>query len=354
MKQPAVLDHLHYIAKRTFKGHALFLSMGALDDKTRAAVLNAAAEYEQAGSCLSFPLQNKDTVLFFNNNKVHHLMLLALKIKTLVGTQKYPEIVSAYDLKKQYALLYNRIYKIVLVPDTDALHSLSVMRKIPHKPFTLNDLKTALHHLGETSLTHLIRKQPVWQTAKSTTPVFTGWFVSLSDIRRALIPDVDIRENAFYYALLRQAVELKVLEKIMEQPDWTGGVNLSVQAFQSGKIKKWLATHTPAQKEKIVFEFAFDDFIRNADSYTFVHETLAPQGYQFSIRFNTLPLLLNMDQLPADYIKIPAETAAQALSVLSNTIVYGVYDNALYQKMADAGFTYIQSGLTGIYPGHKI
>ncbi|MGN1063654.1 MAG: hypothetical protein ACI4QM_04965 [Alphaproteobacteria bacterium] len=351
MKQPAVLEHLQYIAKRTFKGHALYLSLNGVTEAVRTQILSAAADYEQAGSCVSFSLQNQDTVLFFNNNKAHHLMLLALKIKSVAGSAAYPTIVTAYDLKKQYALLHNRIYKVVLVPDMAQLHTLSVMRKIPHKPFSEADLKTALHHLSETSLTHLIRKQPVYATtAAESSPLFTGWFVRLSDIRRALIPDVDIHENGFFYALLRQAVEMKVLEKITEQADWTGGLNISVGAFQTRRVKEWLATHTPVQRRAVLFEFAFDDFVQNADAYRALYQHLSPLGYQFIIRLNTWPLFLTPEALPTDFIKIPAASAPIEQTDKSAIIICGVEDNSTKQQISAAGFGYIQGGYIGLYP----
>ncbi|MBR4927342.1 MAG: hypothetical protein IKY98_03340 [Alphaproteobacteria bacterium] len=310
MKQPAVLEHLHYIAKRTFKGHVLFIAFSALSDpKMVERISMPIRAYEQLGSCTAFALHNNDRVLFFNNNKAHHLMLLALKIKEITGVKTYEKIVASYDLKKEYGTLHNRIYQLVLAPDTAKLHNLSVMSKIPHKPFMWEDLSRALTHLDSTSLTHLIRKQ----TAISVHPqtfednLFTTWFVDLADIRRILIPDVDMKQNLFFYQLLREAVDKKVLQKITQIPSWTGSVNISVDAFKLPMIKDWLVSHDIEQKKRILFEFSFDDIVLNRMSYHYLRSVLGACGYRFVIRLKSLMPALNGIGLPADYIKIPFE-----------------------------------------------
>lgn len=315
MKQPAILEHLNYIAKRTFKGHALFVGASVLNnDKMTEKILMPIVAYEHLNSCVVFRLNNGDFVLFFNNNKAHHLMLLALKIKEIIGAKWYDKIVTAYDLKTDYALCRNRIYAVVVGSDTNKLHQLSVMHKIPHKPFLWDDLQRAVLHLDNTSLTHLIRKQPIVciQSDLTETAQYSSWFVDLSDIRRILIPDVDIKQNIFFYNLLREAVDKKVLQKIMEQSDWVGGVNMSVNLFHAPDVQNWLRHHTPAQKQQIVFEFRFEDVVANAAEYHKLRTVLSANGYRFVIRVRQILPLFNIAGMPADYIKIPYEQAIKS------------------------------------------
>lgn len=348
MKQPAVLEHLHYIAKRTFKGHALFVSFSALSDpKMAERILMPIRAYEQLGSCTAFALHNNDRVLFFNNNKAHHLMLLALKIKEITGTKTYEKIVVSYDLKKEYGALHNRIYQLVLAPDTAKLHNLSVMSKIPHKPFMWQDLSRALTHLDSTSLTHLIRKQ----TTVSVHPqriednLFTTWFVDLSDIRRILIPDVDITQNLFFYQLLREAVDKKVLQKITQIPSWTGSINISVNAFKLPMIKDWLMSHDIEQKKQILFEFSFEDIVLNRMTYHHLRNVLGACGYRFVIRLKSLMPTLNGIGLPADYIKIPFDAVPEKIPSCfdpNDIIVCNVQDEKEIEILRQKGLWQVQ------------
>lgn len=348
MKKPPILEHLHYIAKRTFKGHALYIAVSkitdtALPDKIIAPI----RAYEQMETCTRFMLDNHDIILFFNNNKAHHLMLLALKIKEITGIKIYEKIAQSYDLKTDYAKLYTRVYHLVCTPKTNQLHTLSVMQKIPHKPFTFEDLKRALIHLDGTSLTHLIRKQPVQSFAEQENgrTLFTGWFVDLADIRRILIADVDIAENPFFYGLLREAVEKKVLQKIMTFPDWTGGINVSVGLFKDVLMKQWLSTHTPSQRQNILFDFSLDDVLTNMEDYQTIRQALSAQGYRFIIRLHSLQPYLNKKNLPADFVKMPVTliTKEDCHTLDSRDIIaMGVCDDITYNQLIQMGIFQMQ------------
>ncbi len=352
MKKPPILEHLHYIAKRTFKGHALFIALSKTDEESLYdKIIAPVRAYEQMETCTRFMLDNHDMVLFFNNNKAHHLMLLALKIKEITGIKVYEKIAESYDLKTDYARLHNRIYNLVLTPQTNKLHTLSVMKKIPHKPFTADNLKQALMHLEGTSLTHLIRKQPVQSFAPQDNgrTLFTGWFVDLMDIRRILIPDVDISQNSFFYGLLRSSVEKKVLEKINTVSNWTGGINVSVALFKDPLLKQWLSTHSDNQKQNILFDFAFDDILINMEDYQKIRQALSPQGYRFIIRLNSSRSCLNMKPLPADYVKIPADLLIETQSQIPDTndiIITGVRDKDIYHTLLQMNIFQMQ-GLKG-------
>lgn len=348
MKQPAVLEHLHYIAKRTFKGHALFVSLSmvqnsSLPDKVIAPI----RAYEQMGTCTRYVLDNKDVILFFNNNKAHHLMLLALKIKAITGTDIYEKIVSSYDLKTEYARLHNRIYNLVLAPEKNQLHSLSIMQKIPHKPFMFEELKKALNHLEGTSLTHLIRKQPILTYApnKNGQTLCTCWFVDMSDIRRILIPDVDIEENTFFYGMLRDAVAEKVFHKIINTPNWVGGLNVSISMFRSAQMKQWLLSHTPEQRKQIFFDFAFEDVISNASDYLKIRSILSEKGYRFIMRINTLHPYINIGAPDTDYVKIPStQTDNIEINQINpqDLIVTGVHNKDTANTLIEKGIYKMQ------------
>ncbi|MBR5129658.1 MAG: hypothetical protein IKV03_00325 [Alphaproteobacteria bacterium] len=348
MKKPAVLEHLHYIAKRTFKGHALFIALSKTQKETiKEQILSAIQEYEHAHSCTAFTLNNKDILLFFNNNKAHHLMLLALKIKAITGIKIYEKIISVYDLKTDYARLHNRVYNLVLAPETNKLHTLSVMQKIPHKPFTLEHLERVLNHLENTSLNHLIRKQTVssFTPQDNGCPLFTSWFVDLIDIRRILIPDVDILENKFFYSILRSAVEKKVLQKIQTIPNWIGGINVSVSLFRTPLMKEWLKSHTQTQKQNILFDFSFDDVLTNRTDYQKIKQALEPSGYRFIIRINSHRVFLNKKSLPADYVKIPADNLlTYGLNTLEpqDIIAIGVRNTSIHKQLMQTGIFQIQ------------
>lgn len=348
MRKPAVLEHLHYLAKRTFKGHALFVALSQIQDETiKEKILSAIQEYEHSHSCTAFTLKDQDILLFFNNNKAHHLMLLALKIKTFTGIKLYEKIITAYDLKTDYARLHNRVYHLVLTPQTNKLHTLSVMQKIPHRPFSFEHLERVLSHLENTSLNHLIRKQPVssFTPQDGGCPLFTSWFVDLTDIRRILIPDVDILENKFFYSILRAAVEQKVLQKISTIPDWTGGINVSVGLFRSPLMKEWLKSHTSKQKQNILFDFSFDDVLMNRTDYQKLKQALEPAGYRFIIRINSHRSYLNKTALPADYVKIPADALlSYGLCSLDgqDIIAIGVRNETIHNKLIQMGIFQIQ------------
>lgn len=346
MKRPAIIEHMHYIAKRTFKGHALYITLSNEKAKQKkAAIEQALNEDEIQASAQIWPLPNTDVVLFFNNNKAHHLILLALKLKTILGETEADKCIQTYDLKTQYTELYTRIYDLVLVPDTHMLHGLSVMQRIPHKSFTYQDLQKTVDHLKSTSITHLIRKQPIWKLNQKQSPLMISWFVCLSDVRRALIPAVDIHENPYLYKGLRIAAEKKIFEKIKEKPDFLGAFNISVQELNAESVRTWINAHAQIQKKDIFFDLALDDVLENFLLFKTLQATLMREGYRFIIRVNEIPPYLNMANLPVDFIKVPCallDDFEMPADLLPKIIVTHVPDKNAARQLRDKGYTLIQ------------
>lgn len=304
MQKPLALEYLHTLAKRTFKGHALYVAGSIPNFPNKQAVMDLLHTQTTAQI---FELHGGDIVLFFNNNKAHHLMLLALKIKGILGTDKAGEIITNYNLKTSFSTLYSRVYKCLSRPESNELHALSVMQKIPHKPFTYEELTRALKHLEATSLTHLIRKQPVYKILGAERSVLTtSWFVKNTDVRRTLMPAVDLTDNSFFTAALQEAVEQKVFQKLSAQPDWIGGLNVSVSFLKSAAFNEWIKTHTPTQKNQIFLDLSLEDILRHWTDFISLKEKLSPQGYRFIARLTQKPTSFNLLGIPADFVKIPA------------------------------------------------
>lgn len=304
MQKPLLLDYLHTLAKRTFKGHALYIELSAPDFPAKETVKECLSTIDTAQV---FDTPDGDTILFFNNNKAHHLMLLSLKLKGLIGSTAMARYTTSYTLKSSFSTLYTRLYKRLCTPDTNVLHSLDVMQKIPHKPFTYEELTAALMHLEVASITHLIRKQPVYQTnGANMTRLTTSWFVKNTDVRRTLMPAVDMSDNLFFTTAVQDELENKVFQKIIPQQDWIGGINTSVAFLKSMSFQEWTKTHTATQKSQIFLDIDIADILRHWIEFDALHQNLSLQGYRFIARLSQKPAALNLLSLPVDYVKIPA------------------------------------------------
>lgn len=343
MQRPLALEYLHTLAKRTFKGHALYVAGSAPDFPQKQAVMDLL--HAQITAQI-FELHGGDTVLFFNNNKAHHLMLLALKIKGILGADKAAEIITSYNLKTSFSTLYSRVHKCLSRPETNELHALSVMQKIPHKPFTYEELTRALKHLKATSLTHLIRKQPVYKISAAEHSVFTtSWFVKNTDVRRTLMPAVDLTDNSFFTAALQEAVESKVFQKLSAQADWTGGLNVSVSFLKSTAFNEWIKTHTPTQKNQIFLDLSLEDILRHWTDFILLKEKLSSQGYRFIARLTQKPAAFNLLGIPADFVKIPATLLSTLLvpeSVRTDVIVTELTTPESLAPLQEEGFSLFQ------------
>ena len=110
-------------------------------------------------------------------------------------------------------------------------------------------------------------------------------------------------------------------------------------------MKEWLKSHTQTQKKNILFDFSFNDVLANRTDYQKLKEALEAVGYRFIIRVGSHRAYLNKKTLPADYVKIPADTLiTHGLGDLDvqDIIAIGVRNENIHNKLIQMGVFQIQ------------
>jgi EAL domain-containing protein (putative c-di-GMP-specific phosphodiesterase class I) len=180
--------------------------------------------------------------------------------------------------------------------------------KEPLTPATLHRLEGALNGADVSAL---IRRQPVCAVIPGAPAkaVFNEVFVSIADLRRKMLPNVDLASNRWLFQHLTMTLDermLRLLPEIERGNDVPTSLNLNLDTVLSDRFLEFdreLRSHTG---KSMVVEFQSMDLFGNIGSYRFAREFLRERGYKAcldGLNYLTFPVL-NKAELDLDLVKI--------------------------------------------------
>lgn len=182
MKNDTALDYLNYQKKRIFKGYALLLSS---QNTEQIDTLNTFLSTVLTGKKIPlFTLKNKDTLLFFNNNKTPLMMDTMYQLK-----KQFPNLKQTrFDLKTQWEQAFQTIYDIQIFPTHTK--KLTILEKLPKTPLDI-------------SVFDELTTQLTWDKIQPHLSVQHNCIVlNLTNLRQKLFPQIDLSANPVLSELL--------------------------------------------------------------------------------------------------------------------------------------------------------
>ena len=182
--------------------------------------------------------------------------------------------------------------------------------KRPAAPLTPDILKRVDNALSGADLSSHIRRQPVFAIVGqgSPDPVFTEVYVSIGDLRDALIPHVDLSSNVWLFQKLTQTLDRRVLSILSRRDDRTltsgFSINLNVNTILSDEFLRFDEGLSPGNHGTVILELRTEDIFSNLTGYFFARDYVRQRGYRICIDG------LNWQKLP--YINIPGLGADMA------------------------------------------
>jgi hypothetical protein len=227
------------------------------------------------------------------------------------------DLYTLYDLALQYPQLLQAAQRLLeLAQRRVAAHT--VDRKKEERPeegslpLDLKSLNELVEAVARTDITNLIRKQTVYAllSEKPSVPLFAEKFISMEDLRRALLPGHSLVSNRWLFQYMTESLDRRVLAFLNRNADTeiTGAfsLNLNVSTILSPEFLTFDAGLTVNMRGSIVIEIQAIDILADMTAYGFARGFLTDRGYRIcldGVTGQTFPFL-DRKRLGADFLKL--------------------------------------------------
>lgn len=180
------------------------------------------------------------------------------------------------------------------------------------RPLTAAVLARVEAALASADLSSHIRRQAVCALVGKAhpDPVFTEVFVSIGDLREALIPHVDLASNPWLFQHMTQTLDRRVLAMLTRRDDKTleegFSINLNVQTILSDDFLRFDDSLSPGSHGTVVLELRSEDIFADLNAFFFARDFVRQRGYRVCIdglTWRTLPFV-DFQRLGVDLVKL--------------------------------------------------
>ncbi len=156
----------------------------------------------------------------------------------------------------------------------------------PMDPAAMNELVTIL---TRADLTNLLRRQSVCQIApqEAPKPLFREIYVSISDLRDAVMPKRDIASDRWLFQYLTQTLDKRVLA-LLRKADDSGlahsfSLNLNIATVLSPEFQAFDTGLKAGARGSIVIEIEKVDIFADINAYLFARDFARERGYRICL-----------------------------------------------------------------------
>lgn len=178
----------------------------------------------------------------------------------------------------------------------------------PLTPELLGRLEEAL---GRMDIRGLIRRQPICAVIPGNEPklVFNELFIAMAELKRQLMPGVDLFADSSLFQRLTQSLDKRVLAALPDMKsdlERAFSLNVNVSTLLSPEFLAFDMQLRAATKKAVVFELQTADIFSDMGAYMFAREFIHDRGYRFCVdglTHLTFPLV-NREDLGVDLKKM--------------------------------------------------
>ena len=335
-KENSVFDYLNKFCRNRNDFKALFLNIHQLDEKVRqkqdekvlSDLFMALAKDEPVKL---FVLPNEDVLVVFSKKSADEISSALVKLRFMwhedsrvaaSSTLEEGGFAIFYDLgtegadfsKKLILSCYAEAEKVVQPSSQEPVRNFvqsSFLRK-PRHELTTEMLAKVQKIISVADFSSFIRRQAICAVIGKSMPqrVFEEVFVSIPDMRDALLPDVDLTSNPWLFLALTETLDKRVLEIISHHDDGSlagnFSVNINVSTILSDDFLRFDDSINGAMRQTIILELQLADIFSDIRSFIFAKTFAKARGYKICIDGITVDKLkyLNRKGLDCDLMKI--------------------------------------------------
>lgn len=276
-------------------------------------------------------LSNFDFIVLFNVSSMDTVRAALVKIRFLFASDpllKEPvqpgqsdPFVTWHDLDKNFDALIDMVRRRVAAqrvtdPAPKRHHRQGVSGQVSSArtgaPLTPDILERVEKALTGADLSSHVRRQAVCAVVGkgAPDPVFTEVYVSIGDLREALLPHVQLSSNPWLFQRLTQTLDRRVLAMLSRRDDRTlsqgFSINLNVNTILSEDFLRFDESLSPGNHGTVILELRTEDIFSNLTGYFFARDYVRQRGYRICIDGLTWRILpyVNIVGLGADMVKM--------------------------------------------------
>ena len=181
-------------------------------------------------------------------------------------------------------------------------------------PINAENLAQLEETIHTADLSEHIRQQPVCVFAhggsKELHPFFDEFFVSITDLRNALMPNIDLASNRWLFQHMTEVLDKRMLNYLCKRTFKTHAssfsINLNLGTLTSKDFDKFDETVRSKWPGNVIIELNQVDLFSNLETYLSVRDDFHKRGYRILIDNLTVESLSFVDRnrLKADFIKV--------------------------------------------------
>ncbi|HZD26758.1 MAG TPA: hypothetical protein VE631_10890 [Alphaproteobacteria bacterium] len=279
------------------------------------------------GQC--FQLQNADIVVVVRGAGVQQIDEVILKLRYLFsgdplvaqeasGGRSGKTFCTWYDLEKDYAgflAIAQRMHAragdpLAAAPPANDDEETEAPAE-PSVPLDVRGLARLEKLLASTDIAALHRRQTVCAVApgREPQPVFNEVYVSIEELRRRMVPEIDLLANRWLFQHLTEVLDSRMLRQLPElerSEKLSTSLNLNLSTVLSEQFLAFDRSLREYVKKAMVIELQCVDVFGDIGAYQFARDFLRNRGYRIcldGLNYLTFPLLARRE-LDFDFQKI--------------------------------------------------
>ncbi|WP_339862715.1 EAL domain-containing protein [Thalassospira alkalitolerans] len=181
-------------------------------------------------------------------------------------------------------------------------------------PINAENLAQLEETIHSADLSEHIRQQPVCVFARAGSkelhPVFDEFFVSITDLRNAVMPNIDLASNRWLFQHMTEVLDKRMLNYLCKRTFKTHAssfsINLNLETLNSRDFERFDEVVRKKWPGNVIIELNQVDLFSNLETYLRVRDEFHQRGYRVLIDNLSVEALSFVDRksLKADFIKV--------------------------------------------------
>ncbi|MDX1737173.1 MAG: hypothetical protein R3261_02990, partial [Alphaproteobacteria bacterium] len=277
-----------------------------------------------------FRLGNSDMIFVVKDADLMQLDDVIMRLRTLFSEDPVASVNSSLEGHGRFASLYSldRQYEKFLELAREInqqarerekrLGALAAQteedKNALQNPLTPDQLGKLEEVLMRTDLSNVFKRQAICAVSgdEEPTPVFNELFISIGELAKTVLPDVNLAANRWLFQHLTQTLDQRVLKMLAKSDDRTlfnsFSINLNVNTLLSREFMQFDASLHTGSRGTLVIEMQMVDIMADFSNFLFARDFVKDKGYRICLDGVTPDLLNFIDRkkMGIDLIKLNA------------------------------------------------
>ena len=332
-QESLLLDYLHRLERHKRGRRAVHVHLSHLLPQNRREhhIRVAANTFENLVKMLQgqlFVLANADLFFIFKAESLNDVETSILRLRFLFSDDPFlveddenaTRFCTYYDVETEYDRILQLVRTLVHEDESairskdedDSRKSALQMKQSRGQALTPRVLGRVEQALQRADISNMVRRQYVCGLVGEAIPqpLFSELFISISDLRATLLPDVNLSSSRWLFQHLTETLDRRMLAMLARSTDRTItgdiSINLNVSTLLSREFMRFDDSVIASMRGSIVVELQNIDIYADLNAFLFARDFAKDHGYRICIDGLTEESMrfIDREKLGADMVKL--------------------------------------------------